>query len=70
MIKRAACPNLSCLKEKKSDISISRLLLHDTIDLDESGSLEKSTYDILVKCGQGKFVPVSYLRKIPGTIFK
>jgi hypothetical protein len=46
------------------------VLLHDTIDLEESGSEENATYEILVQCGQGKFMPVSYLRKIPGTIFK
>jgi hypothetical protein len=46
------------------------VLLRDTIDLEESGSEKNATYEILVQCGQGKFMPVSYLRKIPGTIFK
>jgi len=46
------------------------VLLHDTIDQDQSGSEQNAGYDILVKCGQGKFMPVSYLSKIPGTIFK
>jgi hypothetical protein len=46
------------------------VLLHDTIDQEESGPEGNAAYDILVECGQGKFLPVSYLRKIPGTIFK
>ena len=46
------------------------VLLRDTIDLEESGSEKNATYEILVQCGEGKFMPVSYLRKIPGTIFK
>ena len=46
------------------------VLLHDTIDLEESGPEENATYDILVGFGHGKLTPVSYLRKIPGTIFK
>jgi hypothetical protein len=46
------------------------VLLHDTIDQEEFRSEANETYEILVECGRGKFVPVSYLRKIPGTIFK
>jgi len=46
------------------------VLLRDTIDREESGPEETATYDILVECGKGKFLPISYLRKIPGTIFK
>ena len=46
------------------------VLLRDTIAREESGPEENATYEILVECGRGKFMPVSYLRKIPGTIFK
>lgn len=46
------------------------VLLRDTIEEQESEPEENANYDILVGCGWGKFIPVSYLRKIPGTIFK
>ena len=45
------------------------VLLHDKIDQEESRP-ENVTYEILIKCGQNKFMPVSYLRNVPGTIFK
>lgn len=45
------------------------ILLHDKIDQEEFPTKEIS-YEVLVKGEGGKFVPVSYLRKIPGTIFR
>jgi hypothetical protein len=45
------------------------LLLHDEIDQEECRP-QNVTHEIFVKCGQNKFMPVSFLRKVPGTIFK
>ena len=45
------------------------VLLHDKIDQEECRS-QNVTHEIFVKCGQNKFMPVSFLRKVPGTIFK
>lgn len=45
------------------------VLLHDKIDQEESRP-ENITYDTLVGPEHGKLTPVSYLRNVPGTIFK
>jgi len=45
------------------------VLLHDKIDQEECRP-QNVTHEIFVKCGQNKFMPVSFLRKVPGTIFK
>ena len=45
------------------------ILLHDKIDEEECLS-NQVVNEIFIKGGQGKFVPVSFLREIPGTIFK
>jgi hypothetical protein len=45
------------------------ILLHDIIDQEEYPS-QNMTRETFVKCGRGKFMPVSFLRKEPGTIFK
>jgi len=46
------------------------VLLHDTIENEEFGPEENATYDYLVGRNKSKLIPVSYLRKIPGTIYK
>ena len=45
------------------------VLLHDRIDQEECPS-HNPTHEIYIKCGQDKFMPVSFLREEPGTIFK
>jgi hypothetical protein len=45
------------------------VLLHDKIDQEECRP-RNVTHEIFVKCGQNKFMLVSFLRKVPGTIFK
>jgi len=45
------------------------ILLHDKIDQDEYPS-QNVTHETFVKYGRGKFMPISFLRKEPGTIFK
>jgi len=45
------------------------ILLHDKIDQEEYPS-QNVTHETFVKYGRGKFMPVSFLRKEPGTIFK
>ena len=45
------------------------VLLHDKIDQEEYPSCDV-THETFVKCGRGKFMPVSILREEPGTIFK
>ena len=45
------------------------ILLHDKIDQDEYPS-QNVTHETFVKCGRCKFMPISFLRKEPGTIFK
>jgi hypothetical protein len=45
------------------------VLLHDKIDKEEYPS-GNATQETFIKCGRGKFMPVSILRKEPGTIFR
>jgi len=45
------------------------ILLHDKIDQEEYPS-QNVTHETFIKYGRGKFMPVSFLRKEPGTIFK
>ena len=44
------------------------VLLHDTIEAEESGPEENVNYEVFVKVGQSKFMPVSHIRNMPGTI--
>lgn len=43
--------------------------LHDKIEQEECQS-DDITLEIFIKCGRGKFMPVSILREEPGTIFR
>ena len=44
------------------------VLLHDTIDEELPGSEENVNYEVFIKVGQSKFMPVSHIRSMPGAI--
>ena len=44
------------------------VLLHDTIETEQSESEENVNYEVFVKVGQSKFMPISHIRNMPGTI--